>query len=117
MSDRLTDLQRQRALLQEHLAWLDREIARESGSAADQPASPNADHGFHAPQAGFGAAARPAVMPSAADILASYSQEKPGNMAKDAKRGCLLYFVFAMGALFLCAMGAYLLYVNTHRAP
>ena len=33
MSDRLAELVRQRALVQEHLAWLDREIAR----AAQKP--------------------------------------------------------------------------------
>ena len=34
MSDRLIELQRQRALAQEQVAWFDREIAHESGAAA-----------------------------------------------------------------------------------
>lgn len=39
MPDRLQQLLRQRALLQEHLAWLDREIAEASG-AATPPVAP-----------------------------------------------------------------------------
>ena len=45
------------------------------------------------------------------DIISRYNQETPGSMARDAKRGCVLYFVFAMGALCLLVLGAYVLYV------
>ena len=49
MSDRLAELRRQRDLLQQHLAWLDTEIAAESRAptarpvVAPTPAAPTAD--------------------------------------------------------------------------
>lgn len=43
MSDRLPELLRQRALVQEHLAWLDREIAAASGAPLTPPPSALSD--------------------------------------------------------------------------
>ena len=40
MSERLSDLRRQRALIAEHLSWLDREIAAAGGEALPSPAVP-----------------------------------------------------------------------------
>ncbi len=98
MSDRLTELRRQRALAQEQLAWLDREIARESG-AAQPPASP-------APPT---SAPRPMVNTATAEtdaeaLLAQYKSD-PKNLHSDVKRGCFLYFfaAFALVALGLLA--------------
>lgn len=109
MSDRLKELQRQRALLQEHLAWLDAEIARETGAL---PAVASLLETKGTPQA----TATPVSIAgqSAEDILARYNQDKPGNMAKDAKRGCLLYFIFLMCAVAIFAAGVYVLYTQTH---
>lgn len=106
MSDRLQELRRQRALLQQHVAWLDQEIARQSGPApAPSPvAAP-------APAA---VAPTSTAQPLADDILGRYEREKPGNMALDARRGCILYFIFGMGSLILFALGAYLVYQQTH---
>lgn len=40
MSDRISELIRQKQLLQEHLNWLDQEIARAAATAALQPGAP-----------------------------------------------------------------------------
>ena len=92
MSDRLKELQRQRALAQEQLAWLDREIARESGDKVT-PAAP----------ADGGPSLRPvppSAAPSADDILAQY-QNQAQPVHSEVKRGCFLYFFAALGLLVL----------------
>ena len=92
MSDRLKDLQRQRALAQEQLAWLDREIARETGAQVPPPPAPIT------PAAGL----QPA-MPSSADadaIIARY-QDPGRSVHSETKRGCFLYFFVALGAVAL----------------
>jgi len=97
MSDRLADLQRQRALAQEQLAWLDREIARETRqlpaavSAASKPL------------------ASAAKARTADEIIAQY-QQNPLTTEKDVKKGCYLYFACALGAVVLFALGVYLFY-------
>jgi hypothetical protein len=105
MSDRLKDLQRQRALAQEQLAWIDREIAKESGlNSATAPPSAPVKPAATAPRSAD--AAR-----MAEEILARYKSDataSPGNL----KRGCIFYFIFGLGALVLFAIGAYFLYVN-----
>ncbi len=91
MSDRLTELQRQRALAQEQLAWLDREIARESGDKV----TPAALVGGVPPPRTVPA---PPVAPD--DILTQYqSQAQPVH--SEVKRGCFLYFFAALGLLLL----------------
>ena len=114
MPDRLTELQRQRALAQEQVAWLDREIARETGQAL--PAA-------FTPERGPAATPRPATAVrvaadaearAAEEILAQYQQPGP-SMEKDVKRGCYLYFFLALGLLGLFAVGAYFLYINSRR--
>ena len=98
MSDRLKELQRQRALAQEQLGWFDHEIAREGGQA---PALP-----LPAAPPDTGEAAR-----AAEEILARY-QKQGQTTEKDVKRGCYLYFIIGLGMLMLSALGAYLIYKN-----
>ncbi len=111
MSDRLNDLQRQRTLAQEQVAWLDREIARETGQVA--PVVPTA------------APASPLVPPSSArsdettaaraaeDIIARYQDShSPQSAAKDMKRGCYLAFFLALGAVVLIFLTAYFIYTR-----
>ena len=86
MSDRLKDLQRQRALAQEQVAWLDREIARESTGTT--PAKPAAQP-----------VAQPAS-PSAEDIIAQYQRESR-PVHSEVKRGCFIYFFAALGVVIL----------------
>lgn len=89
MSDRLKELLRQRELLKEHLAWLDRELTREEQSEEALPA-------------GIPAAAPKG--PSTSDveaILARYRQE-PESIARRVRVGLFLYVAVT---LLLAAAG------------
>lgn len=112
MSDRLKELQRQRALAQEQLAWIDREIAKESGQAPAQPVAAPLPVVAPAAPAVVPAPAAPAA-PSAAEaerladeIIARYKDEHATSPA-DVKRGCFLYFGLAF---LLVAVGLVALY-------
>ncbi len=104
MSDRSDELRRQRALLTEHLAWLDREIAAEGGIPRTAPLADAA------PPPIAGPAFRPAPPVEARDadaILAEYS--KPvASIASQTKRGCVLYFLAALALLAALVTGIYL---------
>jgi hypothetical protein len=117
VSDRLAELQRQRALAQEQLAWFDREIAKESartGTAAPLPAAAEAPIILSVksmvvpaePVAPLNAAAAARV---ADEIIAQY-EKNPQNAAKDVKKGCYLWFAFGLGMLVISAVGIYLIY-------
>lgn len=71
--------------MQEHLAWLDREIAAGSGPAVAPPATPPA-----VPDP-----ARPQPSPADADALIAQYTATPESLHKDVRRGCLLYFALA----------------------
>lgn len=102
MSDRLKDLQRQRALAQEQLAWLDREIARETGVPTPVTPLPTGAQAKPDPRA----VAQHPVTPSAEDIIAQYqSQARP--VQSEVKRGCFLYFFAALGLVFLGVLALY----------
>ncbi len=112
MSERLAELQRQRALLQEHLAWLDRELAAEAGRVGSgrQAAPPPAS----LPENAFSAALPPASAfptppPAATDpdaILAQYSAE-PEALKADVRKGCFIYLAFAFVVLGLGVTALY----------
>ena len=104
MSERLKDLQRQRALAQEQLAWLEREIARESG-ATTLPAP--AATPIPPPTAG------PAHSEADAEAMMAQYRNNPESLHGDVKRGCLLYFFAAFGLLVLGLVAFYFL----HRHP
>jgi hypothetical protein len=103
MPDRLAELRRQRALVQEHLAWLDREIA-----AAAPPAPPAAPMP-PAPASGAAPAAPPPPAAGAADVdeIVAHYRSAPGAVREDVRKGCLLYFALAL-AVF--AAGVAILY-------
>jgi len=82
---RLAELQRQRLLVREHLAWLDREIA---ATSADAPVP-----------AGTVAQNLPLAGTPAPENLDSY-QPDPAGAAREARRGCLLF------TAVLCVIGA-----------
>lgn len=111
MSDRLKELQRQRALLQEHAAWLEQEIARETGA---MPAVASLLDPKPKSEADSAPAPVTPMMDPAAEIINRYNREAPNTMAADAKRGCILYFIFGMGLLALSALGAYVVYQQLH---
>jgi len=125
MPDRLAEIRRQRALVAEHLAWLDREIAAAAPASA-APVAPTAPAVVPAPIAppatapstldpaailAAAAAAKPAAQDSAAPSIEDDIAEKhlprrqPGSIQQDVRRGCLLYFAIAALLVFgLCAL-------------
>lgn len=126
-SPRLEQLRRQRALLQEHLAWLDREIAGEmiSGRPTAPSASGPAPSGYRAPlppsapspAAAAGISAAPAAVPgtfaspgTGVDVDELFERLRADDQKENAppsKTGCwiafaviLLVVVGAVGAVF-----------------
>lgn len=127
MPDRLAELVRQRALVSEHLAWLDREIASTSASAV--PVVPLAP----SPALGAGPPAVPAPAPVSAtdsplvplpapssepvlpdpDAILNQYQLNPVSVKQDVRKGCLLYFAGAFVVLGLVIAILYLA-LSTH---
>lgn len=121
MSDRLNELQRQRALLQEHLAWLDREIVatqrgtQELAKPSPLPPTPALSNEAIAPTV---SAANPRPFADAAaaeraaeEIMAQYQNEGK-NLQSSVRRGCFMYFFLALGILTLGVMVLYFLRTN-----
>ena len=130
MSERLSELLRQRALLQQHLAWLDREIASATTptttpvastvplpapvalptlpvlAGAPPPVAPTAGIAT----IGTGTATAPtsplAVTPNPDAILDKYRTETR-NLQQDVRKGCFLYFAAALLILALGVLGLY----------
>ena len=111
MSDRLADLQRQRALAQEQVAWFDREIARETGQASVPTPVPAAAPVASVLPRPTVAASDEATARAAQEIIAQY-QASPLTAAKDVKKGCYLWFIFALGVLAICTVGVYFIYTH-----
>jgi hypothetical protein len=127
MTDRLAELRRQRLLICEHLAWLDREIGQIEGATAQSagqaqshtdpavPSSPamnrsgespsptRAEVALHAP----GMAAEPSASVSNAEVLLEEFRAPPGAVKRDVRQGCLLYFA---AAFVLLGIGIVVLY-------
>lgn len=119
MSDRLEELRRQRALLQQHLAWLDAEIAAASQSlAAPRTTSTKIDlpaprsPAVPSPIESISLQTAPADAALAEMIAAQESA--PAHSAHEAKRGCIVAFsvvLIALGA----AVSAWYLYFRTRH--
>jgi len=108
MSERLNDLQRQRALILEQLAWLDREIA---AAAGEPPQAKKASTSTAPPAA-------PAFAPAAAEreaeaIIAEFGAGSH-NPVESARRGCFIIFGLALLLLGLGIYGFYLYYRGRH---
>jgi len=131
MPDRLNELRRQRALVAEHLAWLDREIAAESGSPAPR-AHPEQATRVEGPAPLVAPASAPALRPTPlplmpqapapaaaldpemsaqaaadADALLEQYRVAPDALKTDVRTGCFLYFFAAMALLALGVIGLY----------
>ena len=110
MSDRLAELVRQRALVQEHLAWLDREIAQISSQApsptttsttsASVPSEPHAKSNA--------SSATEAPLAQAEEILEQY-RTPPASVHSEVRKGCFLYFAVAF---VLLGVAVAILYVT-----
>lgn len=98
MPERLDELRRQRALVQEQLAWLDREIAALAPSAESPPSS--------APVAPT-ETVREIPATASAGIEPDFREYEPDPAAtrQAAQRGCLLYAAAAFVLLALLTFG------------
>jgi hypothetical protein len=94
---RLAELQRQRDLVREHLAWLEREIAREHGAT---PPAPVVSVSVHAAST---AATSPAPLPE-------IPRPDPVGAAAETRRGCLFLFIAALSLLGLALFAIYFLH-------
>ena len=104
--DRLQELRRQRALVQQQLAFLDREIASASGAA--MPAA-------QIPPTVSAAPSQPAAGGDVDEVIKSFEEESRSDPA-DAKSGCIWIFVAAL-VLFALSVFAFYVYVRFHQPP
>ncbi len=103
MPDRLAELRRQRALVQEHLAWLEREIAAtEKTSGAPTLASAPLPLAPHTSGPASPATAKPAPSEASVDEILSQYRSAPDVVRQDVRKGCLLYFGLALVAFVAC---------------
>ncbi|MBP6506943.1 MAG: hypothetical protein KA257_05205 [Opitutaceae bacterium] len=100
MSDRLAELLRQRALLQQQADWLDREIA--ACTAAGQPSAP-----APSPVVSTAAVPVPAATPSPELEFASAYTPDPVGTQRQVKRGCFIYFCIALVLLGAALFAAF----------
>lgn len=121
MSDRIAELRRQRAVLEEHLAWLDREIAAEArhvpaarvvapspitpglpaaspartlSTAAGGDATVATTVTVVAPTLARGSVSGAAASPRHDALLDEY-RVRPDAVKNDVRKGCFLYFALA----------------------
>ena len=108
MTPRMEKLQRQRALLQEHLRWLESEIAAE---ASNVPARPAGTAGIAAEVA---SPPSPSPVPSEAETSAPAPADLPEadvrGIHNEVRSGCLLYFAIAFVGMGLLVGIIYWLY-------
>lgn len=121
MSDRLAELLRQRALLREHLAWLEKEIAAAGGgttraaqsapaAAAAQASAPTALPSPPSPIAAVTViSASPSRPPLDADALIQRYGYDPKSSSADVKRGCWIAFAAAFAVLGILVALAWML--------
>jgi hypothetical protein len=107
--DRLQELRRQRALVQEQLTFLDREIAAASGGTTPAIQPPQS-----LPATSLPPAASPAESGEVGELIKSLEQESHSNPA-NAKWGCIWTFVAALALLALCVFAFYH-YVSVHQS-
>lgn len=137
MPDRLAELRRQRALIAEHLAWLDREISASAATTQSQGASAATVPSGKSPEptpkpiahklpldpAAILAAAQPSPAPTAvppdADVHAYLLPEhQPTDVKQDVRRGCFLYFgLAALLVVVGCALLVWASQVYKERHP
>jgi hypothetical protein len=106
MSERLRHLQRQQALLREHLAWIESEIVKET------PETLSPSIGSTAPVVMSVRAAQ--VIPATADadadaLIERYAANERQN-PRDVRRGCLILFSAALFVLVGGVVAVWLLH-------
>ena len=101
MTNRLQELLRQKALLEEHTAWLEREIAAEMarGPAPASPAIPTAS-----------AATAPTTANADAEGILGQYRSPAHSIHQQVLRGCVVYLAVALALLALSVLGIYYFY-------
>ncbi|HTX66072.1 MAG TPA: hypothetical protein VMD31_09890 [Opitutaceae bacterium] len=113
MSDRLQELLRQKALLAEQAAWLEREIAAEQARSDGAAAAPlPAPLPFRATMPAPAAPAAPATPDAEADAIIAQYREADGSRQQRVKWGCTLYTV---AAVIVVLLGFVVIYVSARR--
>ena len=107
MQERLAELLRQRALVAEHLAWLDREIGR-LASQATPPAAPSV--ATPAPVATPPSITADALAPATETPALALPEHRPADIKDDVKRGCFVYV--AIAALLVVLGGGLLVWAS-----
>jgi hypothetical protein len=132
MGDRLQELLHQKALLNEHAAWLEREIMAER-QRTGEPTVPEQIPAIEAPPAETPPSdtqptdttsidtppAEPLPNPPAprstgdtnANAIFEHYRSNPRSLQQEVKRGCFLYF---FGALVLLGLGIAVIYLIYH---
>jgi len=111
VSDRLKDLQRQRNLALEQLAWLDREIAAAGGTVPARAPGTSPVATAPAPVAPSPAALSGESAVAVEAIMAKYQRETDSLPGK-VKLGCFIYFALAF---LIVGLGVLALYLYTSR--
>lgn len=144
MSDRIAELLRQKQLLQDHLNWLDREIARAASSAAgheiaptlsapaatpaatppppaESPAKPVVEPSTPVIAPAQSAAAAPVATPKSAEamrmadeIIARYQQED-ALRPEDTKRGCMVLAAAIFALMGLAFLISWWFFYRSHQ--
>lgn len=105
---RREELQRQRALVAAHLAWLDAELARTGPPLRDAPPPAARPPDPSTPSAATVRA------PTAVPLPEPAAGERPVDAARATRLGCWLYFAAALG---LAALAAWIIYLAFRPAP
>jgi hypothetical protein len=110
VSDRADELRRQRDLLREHLAWIEKELAAEEGSARPQPGVAYAPPGATPPPL------EDTTGPDDSELEAMLEEFRPApvSISSNAKLGCIAYFALAMVLLIGC-LAAFYFHVKASR--
>jgi hypothetical protein len=113
VSDRLDELCRQRALVQQHLDWLDAEIAATAGQkrviAPATIATGHSPTGTRSPIESIALGESPEL-----GALLAAQRSAPANSAADVKRGCFIAFAMLFVLLGLAVYGFYLYSRSQH---
>lgn len=100
MPDRLPQLRRQRALVQEQLDWIDREIDEATAQAGLEitptQAAPEEDSSAPSAQAVPDPVAATSLTTADDDDMTASYRVAPDVLRTDVRKGCFLYFVGAL---------------------
>ena len=123
MSARLQELLHQKALLAEHTAWLEREIASERARIAPPqesivpPATIDAPPLLLPTEPTAPSAESPIALTGTPDVMASGSETgidqyrpEPKAIQSEVTRGCLLYFLAGLALFAVFVVTVYLVY-------